>query len=104
MVTRATDGDEDRAVIALGLSSSFDSNEATMRLAAMTASKEEVEELSKTLRTERPSMAEINRAAPRTGTPRPVRNRADPPSKGGGYMLLVIVVLIVLGLFFALIF
>ena len=104
MVTRATDGDEDRAVIALGLSSSFDSNEATMRLAAMTASKEEVEELSKTLRTERPSTAEINRAAPKTGTPRLARKRAEPASNGGGYLLLVIVVLIVFGLFFALIF
>jgi serine/threonine-protein kinase len=103
-ITRATDGDDSKAVIALGLSSSFDSNEATMRLAAMTASKEEVEELSKTLRTERPSMAEINRAAPKNGTPYPVRNRAEPSGNGGGYMLLVIVVLIVLGLLSALIF
>lgn len=103
-ITRATDGDDSKAVVALGLSSSFDSNEATMRLAAMTASKEEVEELSKTLRTERPSMAEINRAAPKTGMPRPVRNRTAPPGKGGGYLLLVIVVLIVLGLLSALIF
>jgi serine/threonine-protein kinase len=103
VITRATDGDEDRAVIALGLSSSFDSNEATMRLAAMTASKEEVEELSKTLRTERPSMAEINRAAPKAA-PHLARQRAEPPGKGGGYMLLVIVALIVFGLLSALLF
>jgi len=103
LVTRATDGDEDKAVIALGLSSSFDSNEATMRLAAMTASKEEVEELSKTLRTERPSMAEINRAAPKAAQ-HLARHRAEPPGKGGGYLLLVLVAMIVLGLLSALIF
>ncbi|MFH2139431.1 MAG: serine/threonine-protein kinase [Pseudomonadota bacterium] len=103
LVTRATDGDEDKAVIALGLSSSFDSNEATMRLAAMTASKEEVEELSKTLRTERPSMAEINRAAPKAAQ-HLARHRAEQPGKGGGFLLLVLVALIVLGLLSALIF
>ncbi|GAB5604758.1 serine/threonine-protein kinase [Sideroxyarcus sp. TK5] len=105
MITRTMDGDEEaKPVIALGLSSSFDSNEATMRLAAMTASKEEVEELSKTLRTERPSMAEINRAAPKTGVSHHARHRSEPARNGGGYLLLVIVALIVLGLFSALIF
>ncbi|MBU1215428.1 MAG: serine/threonine protein kinase [Gammaproteobacteria bacterium] len=103
-ITRSTDGDDSKTVVALGLSSSFDSTEATMRLAVMTASKEEVEELSKTLRMERPGMAEINRAAPRTAAPHVVRSRAEPPGKGGGYMLLVIVVLIVVGLLSALIF
>jgi hypothetical protein len=49
-------------------------------------------------------MAEINRAAPKNGTPRLGRNRAEPAGNGGGYMLLVIVVLIVLGLLSALIF
>lgn len=102
---RATGDDDSKTVVALGLSASFDSNEATMRLAAMTASKEEVEELSKTLRTERPSLAEINRAAPKSGSNlHSARNRVERPAKGGGYMLLAIVVLIVVGLISALIF
>lgn len=102
-LTRATGEDDSKEVVALGLSSSFDSNEATMRLAAMTASKEEVEELSKTLRTERPSLAEINQAAPKAGAVRNHVRRHESPGKGGGYMLLVIVVLIVVGLVSALI-
>ncbi len=103
-LTRATGDDDSKPVIALGLSSSFDSNEATMRLAAMTASKEEVEELSKTLRIERPSLADIHKAAPKSGASYLARDRAEAPGNSGGFMLLVIVVLIVVGLLSALIF
>ncbi len=103
-ITRTNGDDDSKSVVALGLSSSFDSTEATMRLAAMTASKEEVEELSKTLRTERPSLADINRAAPKSTGSHHVRKKAEPPSNSGGYMLLVIVVLIIVGLISALIF
>ncbi len=100
-MTRSAGEEDAKPVIALGLSSSFDSNEATMRLAAMTASKEDVEELSKTLRLERPSMTAINKAAPKSVA---ARNRATSQSNGGGYLLLVIVALIVMGLLSALIF
>ena len=103
-MTRSSTEDDSKPVVALGLSASFDSNEATMRLAAMTASKEEVEELAKTLRTERPSLAEINKAAPNHGNSYPGHHRNDVPAKGSGYMLLAIVVLIVVGLLSALFF
>ncbi|MDD2700962.1 MAG: serine/threonine-protein kinase [Sideroxydans sp.] len=103
-MTRSSGEDDSNSVIALGLSSSFDSNEATMRLAAMTASKEDVEEFSKTLRTERPSLTEINKAGPKSSAAYTARNRVPAQSNGGGYLLLIIIGLIVVGLISALIF
>ena len=88
-----------KPVAALGLSSSFDSSEATMRLAAMTASKEDVEELSKTLRIARPDLGEINRGStPQIAAHRHAGNRAD-ANPAGGYLLLVIVIIVLVGLF-----
>lgn len=87
---------EAKPVAVLGLSSSFDSTEATMRLAAMTASKEEVEELSKTLRIARPNMAEINRGAPKSTRPTGYRKAA---STSGGYLLFAIILTVLVGLF-----
>lgn len=62
IVARVDEGDESKPVPTLGLSTAFDSFDATLRLAAMTASSEEVEELSKTFKMARPSLEEINRA------------------------------------------
>lgn len=104
VVVRATDDEEANPMVALSLSSSFDSSAATLRLAAMTTSTEEVEALAKTMRVERPSMAEINLSAPKTSVPQPVRHGVETADNGGGYMLLFIVALIVLGLISALIF
>ena len=105
--------EESKPVAALGLSSSFDSMEATMRLAALTASNEDVEELSKTFRMARPSIDEINRAASgqqvQAGTkanpasPR-VLNQPAPPANGGGYLLLAIIALVVIGLISTIVF
>ena len=92
----------------LGLSASFDSSEATMRLAALTASSEDVEELSKTFKMERLSLEEINRAAAgrqsqavskpgSVTTTNPLVSNA-PRSSGGGYFLMAIIILIVIGL------
>lgn len=99
------------AAITMRLSPSFDSAGATMRLAAMTASKEDVEELSKTFKMVRPSMEDINRAAPQSPvfTKRPLDNAAHPvqedrSSKGGGLILMAIVALILIGLISALLF
>ncbi len=55
--------DESKVVATMGLSPVFDSTNATMRLAAMTASIEEVEALAKTLQIPRPDLNEINKAA-----------------------------------------
>jgi serine/threonine-protein kinase len=100
-------GDDSKPVTALGLSPSFDSSEATMRLAALTASHEDVEELSRTLRRARPSIDEINRAAAglqakigETTTP-PLHNPVNltvPPSNFGGCLLLAIIIIVVIGL------
>lgn len=67
----------------LGLSTAFDSFGATMRLAAMTASSDDVEELSKTFKMARPSIEEIKRAAPqplvqKTSAPASVAQKRQP--------------------------
>ena len=107
--------DESKPVATLGLSSAFDSSAATMRLAAMTGTAEDVEEFSKTFKMPIPSMDEINRAAPTI--PLNVKPKIEPPifskpkppsapvqakpvekeeSSGGGNMLLIVVVVLVL--------
>lgn len=106
------EGDEEsKPVVTMGLSSSFDSAGATMRLAAMTASKEDVDELSKTFKMSRPSLGEINRAgsppvfAKQSPLPSPPRSeRAGRPARGGGYLLMAIIALVVIGLISALLF
>ena len=81
-----------------------------MRLAAMTASKEDVEELSKTFKMVRPSMEEINSAAAQAPvfTRRTIDNtrpvEAERSAKGGGLILIAIVILILIGLISALFF
>jgi serine/threonine-protein kinase len=56
--------DESKTVPTLGLSSAFDSAAATMRLAALTGTVEEVEEFSRTLKMPIPNIDDINRANP----------------------------------------
>jgi serine/threonine-protein kinase len=104
------DTDEESGSATMRLSPSFDSVGATMRLAALTASQEEVEELSRTFKMARPSMEEINRAAPpqpqvfARPTP-PVRHVTEPqPGKGGGMVLMTIIALILIGLISAFLF
>ena len=63
------DADESRPVATMGLSAAFDSFSATMKLAALTNSSEEIEELSRTLKMARPNMAAINQAAPTVELP-----------------------------------
>ena len=99
--------EESDAGVTMRLSPSFDSFGATMRLAAMTASPEDVDELSKTFKMSRPSIEEINRAAPQS----PVFTRRSPDSvgakrsgKGGGLILMAIIALVLIGLISALIF
>jgi len=89
------------------LSQAFDSAAATMRLAALTATSEDVNELSKTLKIARPSAEAISKAAPvakpaRPSVPSAPRNavqpsRAESPARpGSGNLLLAIIVLLVL--------
>ncbi len=120
VVPRVEEGEGSSTVPTLGLSTAFDSFDATMRLAAMTATPADVEELSKTFKMTRPSMEDINRAAPKPQAPQPsapspVDSKSIPPlkskpaaaqaapSKGGGNgLLMTIVVLVIIGLVFAL--
>lgn len=112
--------DESKPVATLGLSSAFDSSAATMRLAALTGTPEDVEEFSKTFKMPVPSMDEINRSAPTI--PLNVKPKIEPPifskpktvsasvtspakpvekeetSGGGNLLLIVVVVLVLLGL------
>ena len=113
-VARQIDGDaeESRPVAHMGLSSHFDSFEATMRLATMTAP-EDAEEIGKTLRMARPNLGTINQAAPPTVTAStaithtiPLQisqgKNADehPVSSSRNLLLLMIVLLALLGLTF----
>jgi serine/threonine-protein kinase len=109
--------DESKPVATLGLSSAFDSSAATMRLAALTGTAEDVEEFSKTFKMPVPNMDDINRAAPTI--PLNVKPKIEPPifakpkptnvppvsqtkpvekeeSTGGSSLLLIVVVVLVL--------
>ena len=98
--------DESEPVLTMRLSPSFDSVGATMRLAAMTASKEDVEELSKTFKMARPSAEEINSAAPHSqGRHSSAHTGGEArASRGGGLILMAIIALILIGLISVLLF
>jgi len=92
-----------------GLSQAFDSAAATMRLAALTASSEDVDELAKTLKIARPNAETISQAAPaakaRPATPvasRPAArpSPAQPPAQPGrsNLILIAVVILVLLGI------
>ncbi|MDZ4202675.1 MAG: serine/threonine-protein kinase [Gallionella sp.] len=102
-------GEEDSAASSVRLSQTFDSAAATMRLAALTATSEDVDELSKTLKIARPGADALQQSASVTvRPPRPVP-AATPPRAGvrnqprvetttsrGGSLLLAFIILLVL--------
>jgi len=102
--------DEEEEKPAVALSQAFDSAAATMRLAALTGTSEDVDELAKTLKIERPSAEAISRAAPAVEAPGPAapavsrpavrRSPAESPDQPGGsnIMLIAVVILILLGI------
>lgn len=91
-----------------GVSKTFDSAAATMRLAAMTASNQEVEDISKTLKMPKASVAEIDKLANKASAlsakpnnPRPLQfvNQYDvEPENKNSQMMLVVFALVVLGI------
>ncbi len=89
---RIGDREGDDSASSMGLSKDFDSSAATMRLAALTASNEDVDELSRTLNMPRPTAEEIKQAGVR-------KDRIEPPARsgGGGFLLLVLVLILILG-------
>lgn len=107
----ATAGDEDgeeetEPALTMRLSPSFDSVEATLRLAAMTASQEDVDELSKTFKMVRPSMEEIDQAVPQPLDKHSSAHQEvdSPPTRGGSIVLMVVIALILIGIILALLF
>lgn len=94
--------EDENGVSAVGLSPAFDSAAATMRLAALTASSEDVNELSKTLNIPRPTDEEIRQAAPLQRAARPAgrqsRGVPEQPHTDGGLLLLAVVIVVLLGL------
>jgi hypothetical protein len=94
--------DEEEAKPAVALSQAFDSAAATMRLAALTGTSKDMDELAKTLKIERPSAEAISQAAPATKAPRSAARQdpAEPPIRSGGsnLMLIAVVILVLLGI------
>jgi serine/threonine-protein kinase len=99
----------------VGLSPAFDSAAATMRLAALTAVKEDIDELSKSLKIPLQSVESLSRVVPAAKAVRPVtsaapsvaaKNQAEslPQSRGGNLLLVAVVALILLGIISALVF
>lgn len=99
-------GEEAKTATTGRLSQSFDSAAATMRLAALTATNEDVDELSKTFKMVRPSAEAIKQAAPPARSApaaqrTPVRPAAVRPAakpRGGSFLLLIIVALVLMGI------
>jgi len=106
-ITRKGGGDTEgiKSESNIRLSKAFDSSVATMRLAALTASSEDVDELSKTLNIPRPSAKSINQAgAVRVATKPLPKNRpsgSQPPEDtlnqlNGWNLLMTVIALLVL--------
>ena len=108
-VSARRSAEEEEAKPTASLSPAFDSAAATMRLAALTATSEDVDELSKTLKIARPGAEAINRAAPvaklsrpaspvaprPAAQPSPAEPAAEPSSSN--LMLIAIAILVLLG-------
>lgn len=90
---------EENASATIRLSNAFDSSEATLRLAAMTASEQDVEEIAKTLRIPRPHWNEAKPASlPPKRTARQPQGRRKIRSV---YLQWLVVAIILFGLFAA---
>ena len=112
MIRRGEGGaEETKPVATIGLSSVFDSTAATMRLATMTSSPEEVEELVRTLKRAKPTADALNQAALTIVKPKaaertiPVqarRSEADAThGKSSNLPLIAILALVLIGLVLA---
>jgi eukaryotic-like serine/threonine-protein kinase len=100
---RSATGEEDvKSTSAVRLSPLFDSAAATMRLAALTATSEDVDELSRTFNMVRPSAEAINQAAPTIKASRPnnreIRDDLSNLPGGGNFTMMIVVVILLLGI------
>ncbi len=108
------DEEEAKSATHAGLSKAFDSAAATMRLAALTATSEDVDELSKTLKIGRPSAESINLAGIQARRPASTASsvpiakprqtthqilvKPSTQSRGGNLLVVILVVLVLLGI------
>ena len=92
---RMGDDTGDSSLSKMALSKDFDSSEATMRLAALTASNEDIDELSKTLNIPRPTPDEINQA----GVIAETKYKHEIPARSGegNFLVIVLVLILILG-------
>ncbi len=98
--------DDSDPAFSMRLSPSFDSVGATMRLAAMTASQEDVDELSKTFKMTRPSPDEINRAIPQSLDKHSSAHKEVDlqQPRGGCIVLMAVITLILMGIIYVFLF
>jgi serine/threonine protein kinase len=102
VVHNGEEGEAEDIPAPLGLSRAFDSNEATMRLAALTANPEEVDELSRTLKIKVPQIkppasGKIKPATPARARPVVTVHNADSePASGKLRLLILLLVVLVL--------
>ncbi len=104
----ATDEQAQAAATTSGLSKSFDSAAATMKLAALTSSKEDIDDLSKTLKMPKASAAEMQKLAQQANTLANAAEKSSPvyysnrnqraSDKGNNAMLLVGLFLVLLAI------
>ena len=104
----ATDEQAQAAATTSGLSKSFDSAAATMKLAALTSSKEDIDDLSKTLKMPKASAAEMQKLAQQANTLANAVEKSSPvyysnrnqraSDKGNNAMLLVGLFLVLLAI------
>ncbi len=80
----------------LGLSNAFNSVEATMRLAALTTTPEDVDELSKTLKMKRAESAQAPHAPARAAPVRPAVRHTQPSTEGNFKLIVLLLVILVL--------
>ena len=89
--------DESKPIATTGLSQAFDSSAATLRLAALTASNEDVAKLSKTFNMVRPSADTIKQAA-RSVAKSMLGSGGLAEFRVGNFLLVIVVVLVLLGI------
>lgn len=97
--------DDVNAISTVRLSPLFDSAAATMRLATLTATSEDVDELSRTLNIARPSAEEISFAAPTIKLPvQQASTESASPSGNGKYALAAVLLIALFGIAWFLVF
>ncbi|MCX7192202.1 MAG: serine/threonine-protein kinase [Proteobacteria bacterium] len=99
VVTERRKAAEQAAFSPLGLSKAFDSSEATMRLAALTTTSAEVDELSKTMKmmaAPRPAASRARPVAPARVAPLPQAGESSSHFKLAVFLLVVLLLIVVI--------